>query len=893
MSPIQRIVTCSLLFIALTGYSQTVIYTSDESVIANPERGFYHHTEVHTGQYENLNAETLKGYRTNEGITQILRVFYLENFRESPISGDYLNNMRRDFAIARSAGIKVIVRFAYSQGTTAPYNDARPEFVQTHIDQLKPVLRENADVIAVMQAGFIGTWGEWYYTDHFANSPGQISAEDWENRRQVVYSLLDALPEDRMVQLRTPGYKFTILDSQEPLNETTAFSGSYASRVGHHNDCFVASSSDFGTYVNPAIEKPYLREETRFTPMGGETCALASPYSDCENSLSDLEQFHWSYLNIDYNRQVLSEWDNQGCFDEVELRLGYRFKMIAGTFTTATKPNGKFVFSLTLQNDGFSNPYNPRLIEVILKNTTTDAEYLIQPDENIKLWPLNEAFNLTFEAGIPADMADGDYQLYLNLPDPYPSLYKNPAYAIRLADESTWDSETGYNNLLSTVSISASNSSEDYTGLDYFTPRLTQSTIEVEGADQIFGAASNNAILTYWGRQGNDLMRVIERSTGTESFETIASISAAQDYFLDLNVAPGTNYTYRYYLSSATGSTSPSAEITLTLSEESYPTIVIDGESSDWNTITPVSSTVSDAEAKVLRVFFGAQSAFVLLEGEANDYSIYLDADNDLSTGFQDNTGPLSGMDYQLTENGLSEYSSNQWTTTNASINKANGDKTTELSIPLDALENLGDNRNLRIYATLNNGTALLSNSEGQPTNLYRALPPAIPGDFSVRNSTELPETRLVVSWSACANCLGYTLERSQDGETFDLIGTYDTSVSLIRDDNLTNMVTYYYRIASYNELGTSGYSETVHATTGVIQLSTQPELPVLFPNPTQDRLFISTLYDQFAIYSLDGALITKGDYQKSIDVRMLRAGMYVLHIQTAEGSKQLKFVRK
>ena len=893
MSPIQRIVTCLLLFIALAGYSQTVSYTPDESVIANPERGLYHHTEVHTGQYENLSPETLKGYRTNEGITQILRVFYLESFRESPISGDYLNNMRRDFAIARSAGIKVIVRFAYSQGTTAPYNDARPEFVQTHIDQLKPVLRENADVIAVMQAGFIGTWGEWYYTDHFANSPGQISAEDWENRRQVVYSILDALPDDRMVQLRTPGYKFTIFDSQEPLNETTAFSGSYASRVGHHNDCFVASSSDFGTYVNPEIEKPYLREETRFTPMGGETCALASPYSDCENSLSDLEQFHWSYLNIDYNRQVLNEWDNQGCFDEVELRLGYRFKMIAGTFTTETRPNGSLAFSLTLQNDGFSNPYNPRLIEVILKNSTTGTEYLIQPDEHIKLWPLNEAFNLTFEAGIPADIAEGDYQLYLNLPDPYPSLYKNPAYAIRLANEGTWDSETGYNNLLSTVSISASNNAEDYTGSEYFTPRLTQNSIEVEGSDQLFGDASNNAILTYWGRQSSDLIRVIERAEGTEPFETIASIGGAQDYFLDLNVTAGVNYTYRYYLSNASGSTSPSTEITLTMSEESYPTIVIDGESSDWNTITPLSSTVSDAEAKVLRVFFGAQDAFMLLEGGADNYSIYLDSDNDLSTGFQDNAGPLSGMDYQLTENGLSEYSSNQWTGTNASTDKLTVDQTAELAIPLSALENLGDNRSIRIYASLSNGAALLSDTEGQPTNHYRALPPAIPGDFAVRNSTDLPETRLVVSWSACANCLGYTLERSQDGETFDLIDTYDTSVKLIRDDNLTNKVTYYYRIASYNELGTSAFSETVSATTGVIRLGTQPELLSVFPNPTQDWLSISTPYDQFAIHSLDGALVSKGGYEKSIDVSMLRPGVYVLSIQTPEGSQQLKFVRE
>ena len=33
--------------------------------------------------------------------------------------------------------------------------------------QLKPVLQKNEDVIFVLQAGFVGAWGEWYYTTHF------------------------------------------------------------------------------------------------------------------------------------------------------------------------------------------------------------------------------------------------------------------------------------------------------------------------------------------------------------------------------------------------------------------------------------------------------------------------------------------------------------------------------------------------------------------------------------------------------------------------------------------------------------------------------------------------------------------------------------------------------
>ena len=118
-----------------------------------------------------------------------------------PISQAYLDKIREDFRIIRKAGIKVVLRFAYTSNSTEPYGDATPEQVQEHIAQLKPILHENTDVIAVLQAGFIGAWGEWYYTDHFATgSPNNVTAEDMEERASLLYSLLDALPASRQVR---------------------------------------------------------------------------------------------------------------------------------------------------------------------------------------------------------------------------------------------------------------------------------------------------------------------------------------------------------------------------------------------------------------------------------------------------------------------------------------------------------------------------------------------------------------------------------------------------------------------------------------------------------------------------------------------------------------------
>ena len=57
----------------------------------------------------------------------------------------------------RGAGVKCILRFAYAQRIGEP--DAPLSVVLGHLEQLAPIVQENVDVIAVVQAGLIGTWG--------------------------------------------------------------------------------------------------------------------------------------------------------------------------------------------------------------------------------------------------------------------------------------------------------------------------------------------------------------------------------------------------------------------------------------------------------------------------------------------------------------------------------------------------------------------------------------------------------------------------------------------------------------------------------------------------------------------------------------------------------------
>jgi hypothetical protein len=53
-----------------------------------------------------------------------------------------------------------------------------------HIQQLRPVVQANLDVIAFTQTGLIGVWGEWYFSDNFGT--GTVTATQTTQRGQVV-----------------------------------------------------------------------------------------------------------------------------------------------------------------------------------------------------------------------------------------------------------------------------------------------------------------------------------------------------------------------------------------------------------------------------------------------------------------------------------------------------------------------------------------------------------------------------------------------------------------------------------------------------------------------------------------------------------------------------------
>jgi len=479
-----------LLFMIGSAQTTTKTYTASSDVFSNPERGFYKHTEAHSTGYNLLTQSSLVSYRQNQNITLILRVFYLEEFVNSAISQTYLNNMQTDFNRMRNAGIKCVVRFAYGDDESVSPRDATKVKMLEHIAQLKPVLESNIDVIATFQTGFIGTWGEWYYTSQAEfggygyNSSTPLTSANYANRKHVVDAILNALPNSRAIQIRTPKFKQQLYSTTTPLPTGQAHTNSSLARIGHHNDCFLSSNSDVGTYSNVTTEYPYLEQETKYLPMGGETCAVFDSRTNCTTALLEMNKFHWSYLNLDYHPSVISGWQTNDCFFEIQNRLGYRFELTSATLPTQITLNSQLPVTLNLSNKGFSAPFNERNAYIVLKNTVTNVAYPILMDADPRYWlgPKSITENLT----LPTDIVPGSYKMYLHLPDVESSIATRPEYAVRFANTNMWESSTGYNDLNHTVIVNQSLSIADNTRLNvvlYPVPADNILNVEMDAAE--------------------------------------------------------------------------------------------------------------------------------------------------------------------------------------------------------------------------------------------------------------------------------------------------------------------------------------------------------------------------------------------------------------------------
>ena len=458
-------------------FSQTVTYQSSDDIIANPERGFQKYS-ITSNQYattpgaNNLSVATLNNWKTSaDRVTVVYRYFLLDAFLNTDINSTFLNNIQTDFDHIRAAGLKIIVRFSYSNAQgTSPQQPVKSQIL-THISQLAPILTTNKDIIFSHQAGFIGTWGEWYYTNSTEfGTDGNINATQWSNRKEIVDAMLAATPVEIPIQVRYAGIKQTMYGNTQ-LTAQTAYANTPQARIGFFNDAFLNNYGDQGTYdvanecTNPigTADYNYISNETQYLPMTGETNGLnpcnSGTRTNGDNALNEMNLTNWTTINRDYYTPFWDGIISSNHYEDIAKNLGYRFVLNSSTLVSN---DTDFDLTLNISNTGFARPFKQRNVYLVFKNTATNEITTALINTDIRTWEnsitITQNFNLALE---------GTFQLYLWMPDSHASLESNADYSIRFANSNTWDPATGYNDLSQTVSLNILGL-EDYTDKNKF-----------------------------------------------------------------------------------------------------------------------------------------------------------------------------------------------------------------------------------------------------------------------------------------------------------------------------------------------------------------------------------------------------------------------------------------
>jgi hypothetical protein len=435
--------------------------------IANPDRGYhlefsdYAHKELRgyndpeptVEERETITRFSLISIRGNYGYdatTTLVQLYiYLKAWPNMAIPASGLNQIQGAFDILKEYGYKAILRFAYNDEMGQSFESA--EWVAAHMEQLRPLLTANQSQIAVVQAGFLGAWGEWHSSPLSTNQNA---------RNAVVNTLLDIIPDPYTVQVREPRYK----------NDLTLNNANNKKRIGIANDYFTAAMDvidDINIYGDAYLQ---VVSESPYFYMLGEIPYQHDQYGfdrlmNISKVIAILRDHHYSAFDITQNYELnITYWKtqkvypawldmnhilydpsyflkdgvvvNRSFYEFVRDHLGYRLNMKSAEMAAS---GGQFTYNFKLTNTGFATIMNPREVYLVFINA---ADQIVREvklnDVNPAEWqpftPADGTYTLlthTITGSVAASGLSGVHRVGLWLPDP---LNKNlGSYDILLA----------------------------------------------------------------------------------------------------------------------------------------------------------------------------------------------------------------------------------------------------------------------------------------------------------------------------------------------------------------------------------------------------------------------------------------------------------------------------
>ena len=372
-----------------------------------------------------------------------------------PLSQTILSDMNTRIAAYAGTGVRVMPRFIYNFGPTAGRSakDAPINVIAENVGQIAPVVLQNKDLIFALEAGFIGTWGEWHDSTN-GNDTAKAQAIVLKEELSYFSGLFPIL-------VRSPG------DLIEYTGTLTPQAG-----LGIHDDYYASASDDGGTFDSCERNEghclssytasqlaSYTAAVSKSTMFVGEFGALYPNLQTCSALDAYSYMFHPQSIAIEpFPATVGRNLQKEGCATSFYNKVGTRIEVQRATIIGNPIPNGQLYISLTMANTGYGRVIRPRPATLVF---VSSGKIVGQIPMALSTMDLRELASSspptphTFEVNValPASFpTSGSVSLAVLIPDPAPSLKAQPAYVLPLnsLDQNgnpIFDPATGYNTI--------------------------------------------------------------------------------------------------------------------------------------------------------------------------------------------------------------------------------------------------------------------------------------------------------------------------------------------------------------------------------------------------------------------------------------------------------------
>lgn len=360
----------------------------------NPDRGWRIETYITLGSNTVMFNE---GYTPEEFLDREIEHYkdlhvktaqvyvYLNEYIKKPLDKQAFEQLHNYLELLRTRKLRALLRFTYEYDVNRRIGPTSKR-IYSHIDQIKGWLIENKalveQTVLVIQAGFIGAWGEWH-TSKFPH-----------NKKNILLKICDMCPDYLTVQTRRQEFK-------EKLHNYSEYK-----KIGYHDDYLVGIYHKWSTpksNPNTANFKKFT-EDSLYTLNDGEmpwgkdkqynkghidglkmlegimlrsltTMSITHNYTENNGRFN---AYRWRSeivtpeilhdRSIPFFDSYFSKNNKKSIFDFITDHLGY----MLGIDTIEITDN-KII--TTLHNNGFALPFGFSVLEILIDNGDRIKKY--------------------------------------------------------------------------------------------------------------------------------------------------------------------------------------------------------------------------------------------------------------------------------------------------------------------------------------------------------------------------------------------------------------------------------------------------------------------------------------------------------------------------------------